>query len=111
VTNFLATPPTTAAPAAAPRAAVIAGSHPNPFNPATTIVIELPQAAAVTLRVHDAAGRLVRTLASAEAREAGRYEIAWNGRDEAGRAVPAGVYLARLRAGSDRDTARLVLVK
>ena len=96
---------------APPRAASFVGNHPNPFNPATTLLVDLPRAANLTLRIHDAAGRLVRTLARGEGRAAGRHEITWDGRDRGGRAVPAGVYVARLAAGSDRDSARLVLVK
>jgi hypothetical protein len=108
---FLAQPPTTPAAATVPRAAAIAGCYPNPFNPSTTVAFTLPRVGTVTLRIHDAAGRLVRTLLAGAPRAAGRHEVVWDGRDDRGRIAPAGVYLARLAAGPDHDTARLALVK
>jgi hypothetical protein len=55
----------------------------------------------VALRVYDPAGRLVRTLHQGEL-EPGAYAAAWNGHDQAGRAVPSGVYFYELRAGALR---------
>jgi hypothetical protein len=85
--------------------------HPNPFNPRLGIVCELPAAAAVTLRVHDLAGRRVRTLLAAEARDAGRHELHWDGRDDAGRACSGGIYLLRMDAAATRTTVRATLVR
>jgi len=47
-----------------------------------------------------------------ESRAATRsYNVMWDGRDERGRAVPAGVYLIRLEAGEHRETGRVVLIR
>lgn len=85
--------------------------RPNPFNPATTISYEVQEPATVDLVVYDVTGKVVRRLASGEAVLAGRREIAWDGRDEAGQTAAAGVYLCRLSAGGDSRTIRMVLVK
>lgn len=90
---------------------VLHPARPNPFNPSTTIVYELPASATVRLVIHDVAGRRVRTLVDAEPLGAGRHETVWNGRDEGGRIVPAGVYFCRLEAGGRAQTTRLVMVK
>lgn len=84
---------------------------PNPFNPSTTIAFDAPRAGAYSLVVHDVAGRAVRTLAAGETVEAGRHEIVWNGRDDAGRTVPAGVYYGRLVAAGQATTVRMALLK
>ena len=84
---------------------------PNPFNPATTIAFDVPAATAVRLTVHDVAGRLVRTLAADGIVAAGRHQVVWDGRDDAGRAVAAGVYLCRLEAADYAATRGLPLVK
>ncbi len=96
-----------------PRAAghVLHPCHPNPFNPATTIVYELGSPATVDLDVYDVSGRLVRTLVAAEAVGAGRHEVRWDGRDESGKAAPAGVYFYRLDADGYSETRRMALVK
>jgi flagellar hook assembly protein FlgD len=61
--------------------------------------------------VHDAAGRLVRTLLADEPRDRGRHRVRWDGRDQGGRAVAAGIYLARLQSGETVQVQRLVLVR
>ncbi len=58
--------------------------------------------------IHDLGGRLVRRLALP--RQAGGRQT-WDGRDALGRAVPAGLYLARLRSGEATAQARVVLVR
>ena len=77
----------------------------------TTIKYDLPKAERVSLRIYDIAGRLVRILANHEWVEAGRREVIWQGRDQAGRYVATGVYFYRLEAGPFRETRRMTLVK
>ncbi len=89
---------------------VLHAPMPNPFNPSTMIRFDLPVAGGVRLRVHDVAGRLVRTLLDADF-PAGSHEAAWDGRDEAGRALASGSYFARLSAGGRTRTVRLALVR
>jgi hypothetical protein len=109
---FYAVPSTTPVPAdAAPRAVVLHGASPNPFNPRTTVAFTLAAPAVVTLRIHDAAGRLVRVLASGEMLAAGRQEIAWDGRDGRGRDAPTGSYVAQLHASNSTLACKLLLVR
>ena len=84
---------------------------PNPFNPLTTIYFELPEAARVRLQVYDISGRLVRTLVNGDSMGAGRQDVMWNGKDDSGQQVSAGVYFYHLNAGSFSDTKRMTLVK
>ncbi|MBN1825983.1 MAG: alpha amylase C-terminal domain-containing protein [Candidatus Eisenbacteria bacterium] len=89
----------------------ILGAHPNPFNPSTEIVFNLPAAGNARVRVFDISGRAVRTLADRDF-DAGEHALPWNGRDDRGNAVASGVYLVRMDAG-DRmsDTAKIVLLR
>jgi hypothetical protein len=68
---------------------------PNPFADATTIRFTLSGRGPAELRVLDVTGRRVRELASGE-RGIGTHRVVWDGRDDAGRRVAAGVYFARL---------------
>lgn len=83
---------------ALPTSFVLHGAYPNPFNPATTIRFDLPEAGRVYVEVFDMLGRKVRTIPErAYASGAGqsiRLEAA---------TLAAGVYLYRLVA---RGTAR-----
>lgn len=84
---------------------------PNPFNPQTKIMFELPERGAVRLSVFDMAGRRVRTLISGAMRAAGANSVVWNGRDDTGRGVASGTYFYRLEVGSFGETRRIVLLK
>ena len=68
-------------------------SYPNPFNPTVVIPLELAtDAAGVSLRVYDVLGRRVRQVWQGPL-GAGRHRFVWDGRDAAGKAVAAGVYI------------------
>jgi len=94
--------------AGAPR---LLANVPNPFNPSTEVRFELPAAADVTVAVYDLSGRLVRTLLSAESREAGVHGVRWDGRDAAGRAQASGTYFVRLSAGGELGLRKITLVQ
>ncbi|MBK8167555.1 MAG: hypothetical protein IPK64_16545 [bacterium] len=93
-----------------PMAATLAQNHPNPFNPSTTIAFSLVRDGRVELKVFDARGALVRTLVDGQA-TAGEQRVAWDGRDDGGRQVAAGVYLYRLRADGQELQRKMTLVK
>lgn len=90
--------------------ALLRQNVPNPFNPSTVIRYELSAPVAVELHVYDLAGRLVDTL-QAGPQDVGAHEVTWQGRDDDGRAVAAGVYVYRLRAGDEVLTRRMVLAR
>lgn len=71
---------------------------PNPFSGSAAIRWTLPQAADVSLSIHDAAGRRVRQMARGRL-DAGNHSLLWDGRDDRGHAVGAGLYRMRLSAG------------
>ena len=110
--RFTAWPPVVldAPPAAAPRGAALALASHNPASGGAALRCTLPRAGRVTVSIHDAAGRAVRVL-DGGVRPAGVHELAWDGRDEAGRRVSPGVYLARLTAGPSVAVARLVVLR
>jgi hypothetical protein len=82
--------------------------QPNPFRAALTVRYSLAAEGRVTLRVHDLAGRVVRTLADGVMRP-GRYNVNWSGTDDRGRELARGVYFCRFSAGDYRATEKLVL--
>jgi subtilisin family serine protease len=71
------------------------------------VLLDWSGANVADIRVYDLSGRLVRTLRIARG---GRDTERWDGRDESGRLVPAGVYLARLTGGSLHAQARIVFL-
>ena len=82
------------APAAArPAQHRLGDSYPNPFNPAVVLPLDLAtDAESVALTVYDVLGRRVRQVWQGPL-GAGSHRFVWDGRDEAGKDVAAGVYL------------------
>jgi hypothetical protein len=83
---------------------------PNPFNPRTMLSFDLRRDDRVRIELFDLAGRRVAVLLD-EPRPAGRVEVAWDGRDEAGRGVASGTYFARAVGGGETAAAKLTLVR
>lgn len=84
---------------------------PNPFRFATILALEVPAGDLARVQVFDAGGRLVRTLLPARRLEAGRHEIRWDGRDDAGHRVGSGVYFARSVTGEQEQRTKLVRLR
>jgi hypothetical protein len=84
--------------------------HPSPFRVTTRLAYFLPRAGDLRIEVHDAAGRLVRALRSGPA-PAGPGAATWDGCDARGIRVAPGTYFARLTAGAEEATGRLLIVK
>ena len=85
-------------------------NYPNPFNPVTTLRYDLPENALVNITIYDMMGRQISTLVSS-LQGADYKSIQWNGTNDAGQPVSAGVYLYRIEAGEFRQTKKMVLLK
>ncbi|MBN1165305.1 MAG: T9SS type A sorting domain-containing protein, partial [Candidatus Krumholzibacteriota bacterium] len=85
-------------------------NYPNPFNGHTTISYSVSGNSLVELRIYDTAGRLVRTL-ERKNRNAGRYQIVWDGKDNASRGVASGVYFMRISTGEFEQSRKLVYLR
>jgi len=83
---------------------------PNPFNPATSIGFDLPEAGHVKMTVYDVGGRLVRRLVD-RSLPAGHHVAQWNGIDGSGGNAVSGVYFVVLEAGVFRQSTKIVLLK
>ncbi len=86
----------------APALFELAQNAPNPFVAGTSTYIgyRLNRAGAVRLEVFDVLGRRVRTLVET-VQPVGPHAVRWDGRDEASRVVPPGLYFYRLASGAD----------
>ena len=89
----------------------LGANYPNPFNPTTTFSFTLPIDKAVSVRVYDLTGRLVRTLVDERQYLKGTHEVSWDGRDAGGRQVASGTYLYTLEYGNFRQTRKMTLLK
>jgi hypothetical protein len=84
--------------------------RPNPFPERTTIPFYLPRSGEVSIGIYDVMGRRVRAL-EAGWRMAGDHALEWDGRDDAGRRVASGAYVARIGAHGEELTRTLLLIR
>lgn len=94
---------------ALPQETALGSAYPNPTHlgrGSVTVPFTVAEPTAVRIAVYDVLGREVAVLADEEF-EAGSYEVEW----AESRALPAGLYLIRFHAGTQRETQRITLVR
>jgi hypothetical protein len=80
-------------------------SYPNPFNTVTTVEVYLPEDTHISLKVFDALGRAIETLAEGRYTR-GIHRFLWNAEDMA-----SGVYYYKFTVGSYTETRSMILVR
>ncbi|MDZ4805027.1 MAG: FlgD immunoglobulin-like domain containing protein, partial [Candidatus Eisenbacteria bacterium] len=82
---------------------------PNPFTDDTCVRVAIPSGGAsrALVVICDIHGRVIRTLHDGAVTE-GEMEFEWNGRDDAGRNSPGGVYLVIVESGLTRESRKIV---
>jgi hypothetical protein len=84
-------------------------NFPNPFNPSTVIPFSLSHDGEVKLAIYNALGQNVRTLVNGRL-SAGQHTAVWNGMDDDGRGVGAGVYISVLSFGKEQLAKKMLLM-
>lgn len=90
---------------------ILSPNIPNPFRSATTIRFRLTESSAVSLRVYDITGRVVRTLIEHATLEAGDHESVWDGKADGAGTLKPGVYFYELRRNDHSQTRRAILMR
>lgn len=85
-------------------------NFPNPFNPHTQIRYDIGKPGFVELKIVNVLGQDIRTLVNEE-KAAGSFDIFWDGKNDAGLQVPAGLYFYRLKSANFSETRKMLLVK
>jgi hypothetical protein len=80
-------------------------NYPNPFNPSTTISFQLPEAAYITLKVYDAIGTEIETIAEGNY-PAGVHEVIFDASK-----LSSGIYLYRIFYGANQSTKKMMVIK
>ncbi len=82
-------------------------SYPNPSDEKTTLHYFTDKSAEVSLGIYDIQGKLIRQLISEE-QPKGEHLIDWNGLDDSGKSVPAGLYFSQLNVGDRIATNKII---
>jgi hypothetical protein len=98
------------APTAIPTKFALRQNSPNPFNPTTMIAYDMPVAGDVKISVFNVLGQRVNDLVNGF-RDAGSYEVVWNGKDKSGASVASGIYFYRINTEQFSETKKMLLLK
>lgn len=97
---------------ALPEAFLLDQNQPNPMQHETAIAFALPAgfSGGMQLAIFNTLGQQVKVLASGS-RPPGHHLVQWDGRDQAGRLLPTGIYFYKLQAGAFVRVKKLLLVR
>lgn len=85
-------------------------AYPNPFNPFTIISYDLPKNTYVNIKIYDISGRVIRNLID-ESQNPGHKKVKWDGGNDQGRIMSAGVYLYTINSDVLIQTEKVILLK
>jgi hypothetical protein len=83
-------------------------NYPNPFNPVTNISFRIDRDMTVFMVITNILGQTMRVLANKKM-NAGTHTVIWDGRDERGRKVGAGLYICLMEAGGNVLSCKMIL--
>jgi hypothetical protein len=84
---------------------------PNPVREGARVSFTLRREGPALLEVFDVTGQRVGTLLGGTMLSAGRTDVSWDGRDEAGTRLPSGSYYLRLTADGVVRTGRMLVTR
>ncbi|NQV49608.1 MAG: SBBP repeat-containing protein [Candidatus Marinimicrobia bacterium] len=93
-----------------PEAFKLNQNYPNPFNPRTILSFDIPEQSSVRLAVYDILGKEIALLIDGELAP-GRYTLNWEGLNQEGHVVAAGVYFCRLNTGGFSQSMKMLYLK
>ena len=85
-------------------------AYPNPFNPSTQIVYNLPEATFVNIYIIDINGKSIKKLVSSY-QDHGQKKVRWDASDDFGRKVSAGIYFYKITTEYSAVTKKIILLK
>lgn len=85
-------------------------AKPNPFRTQTEIRYSLAAAEKVSLFIYDISGRIVKSLVNGKINP-GIYSINWNGKNDRGQQVSAGIYFYQLKTKDYTKTNKILLTQ
>jgi len=86
-------------------------NYPNPFNPSTTIKLDLAESGKIELAIYNIKGQKVKTLLDAYSSK-GHFEIIWRGIDDNKKKISSGQYFIKLKVnGKEETVSKCILLK
>ncbi|MCK9421876.1 MAG: T9SS type A sorting domain-containing protein [Bacteroidales bacterium] len=88
----------------------LVGNYPNPFNGKTNLHFQLQTPSSVFISICDLQGVPVRILMNSSL-GAGDHLLSWDGNDDQGHNVAAGIYICRMITNDYQGTTKMILIR
>jgi serine protease len=88
----------------------VSQNYPNPFNPTTHIKYYLPKNNLVNINIYDLIGKNIKFLVN-EFQPAGNRSVSWDGTNNYGEIVSAGMYIYVVQSGEFKATKKMIFLK
>jgi len=85
--------------------------YPNPFRGSTNIQIKQNDNSPTTIAVYNFRGQLIRSVVNQQVLSPGEHSFVWDGKNDEGKPVAAGIYFYKVTAGSFSSTRKIVMLK
>ena len=85
-------------------------AYPNPFNPSTIINYNIPYDSNVIITINDIRGRVVNKIYN-NYHYSGNGSIKWNGKDNNGMSLPAGIYNYNIQTDREFQSGKILFLK
>ncbi|RLD60139.1 MAG: hypothetical protein DRN27_08230 [Thermoplasmata archaeon] len=86
-------------------------NYPNPFNPSTTIKLDLAESGEIELAIYNIKGQKIKTFLNAYSAK-GHFMIVWQGTDDNQKKVASGQYFIKLNVnGKEKAISKCILLK
>ncbi len=85
-------------------------AYPNPFNPSTTIRVDMAKTGQASLIIYNVIGQKVKTLFNGNLPQ-GTQKFVWNGTDDSGKQVASGLYFYQLKTNNTKITKAVMFLK
>ncbi|NQT26522.1 right-handed parallel beta-helix repeat-containing protein [candidate division KSB1 bacterium] len=92
------------------KAFILFGNYPNPFNPSTSILYQIPVQTRIRIGIYNVNGQEIRVIMD-ESIPAGSHQAEWDGKNSSGKEVPSGIYIYRFKADNATFTRKMALVR
>jgi hypothetical protein len=92
-----------------PRVYALSQGYPNPFKTRVRFHYQLPQSQFVKVVIYNIAGQRIKTLIG-EHKDAGFYNVYWDGKDMDNHRVNSGIYFCRMETDSYSSIKKIILI-
>lgn len=89
-------------------------AYPNPFNPTTTLNVNLPknvEQSEISMKIYSVLGEEIMSFDPLEYATSRKFQLSWNGLNKYGQTVSTGIYFFVVSSKEIRQTIKLMLMK